>query len=278
MTTVSGDSDGDSCGSGPLSIFALPSCAGAGLKKGKKRDREDMENGEGALPRRASGAARRKARASNPNALLQEGGARQATLGEGVHDLQAGFDDDEDELEDIQPKNCDLCSQPNVQDKKRVRWEKADGRGGVCYPCARVHERRYPNKSRKELKAWVKEPAQSDDHPSNREVFDAERAKCVELLQDGMGRLPVTFATMDISQPTQSVTQHNSKFERSKRKGKNIRMDQFLKKFPNIDPRKDGRKVFKKTDEHGKPQEWVKVYNDESGIEDFSEGEEQKAG
>ena len=71
--------------------------------------------------------------------------------------------------------------------------------------CARVHERRYPTKSRKDMKAYVREPLAPEAESSNFDKFMGERAKAVEILASHADRLPPSFALMDIK-PKQSVS------------------------------------------------------------------------
>ena len=52
-------------------------------------------------------------------------------------------------------------------------------------------------------------------------------------------------------------------------------MDTFLRMFPDKDPKRAG-KVNERADAFGRTSQWVKVYHDEDGIEDFSEGTEEE--
>ena len=200
--------------------------------------------------------------------------------------------DDEHKLENAKEKKGDLCGMRNTEldpvalshaakegpNKKRpalLRWEKPDGRGGCCYYCARVHERRHGAKTRKQLKDYLNEGKGEGAELSNQEMFDAERAEAVEIFVAGLQRLPASFCTMDVGMPTQKVEQKTRKIESKKRRGKYMKMDVFLRMFPDKDPKRAG-KVSERADAFGRISQWVKVYNDEDGIEDFSEGTEEE--
>ena len=62
--------------------------------------------------------------------------------------------------------------------------------------------------------------------------------------------------------------------ERTRRCGKNYRMDKFKKMFPDKKP----EHVFSKMNEAtGKMEEWVKVFDDDEGIEQFEAFSENAA-
>jgi hypothetical protein len=80
--------------------------------------------------------------------------------------------------------------------------------------------------------------------------------------------------TLDEEETPQEVAKlvHRT-FDTSSRRGKWYRLDVFQKKFPTktFDP----TKLSTRTDRAGTKAQWLKVYNDEEGVEDFSEGSEE---
>eukprot|EP00972_Heterocapsa_arctica_P086495 12749448-Heterocapsa_arctica.AAC.1 len=159
--------------------------------------------------------------------------------------------------EAVKEKKCDLCGMRNTEqdpvalslaaksgpNKKRsalLRWEKQDCRGGCCYYCARVHERRYGAKTRKQLREFLQERREGPAM-TNQEIFEAERARAIEIFVAGSLRLPQNFYAMDMELPTQKVEQKKRKIESKKRRGKYIKMDVFMRMFPDRDPKKAGK-------------------------------------
>ena len=177
---------------------------------------------------------------------------------------RSGDDDNDYELPEVnfKVKHCGLCCCKNCDAdpvdllrirrakklKKRglggawvklinfMRWEKPNGAGGSCYYCFRVYELRHPHRTRPGMKEWFNEPKAEDAQSSNKELFMIARERAIELLSTGE-RMPQSFCSEDIQPATQKAEQKRVKFERAKRKGKNFRMDQFLKSFPDQDPK-----------------------------------------
>jgi hypothetical protein len=78
---------------------------------------------------------------------------------------------------------------------------------------------------------------------------------------------------LDALEDTREEAKHvHRSLESSKRRGKWFRLDVFNRKFPNRTH--DEGSVKMRTDRHGTKTQWIKVYNDEEGVEDFSEGSE----
>ena len=272
-------------------IFAPPTTAGGG-KQGRASGAIPMETLAATLVDVDDGA-------QGPNDEADAAGGSLKAAGKAAHksgaqkralkrksfdrcvDLAAlGGEDSEDEddkLETVKAKMCDLCGMKNTEqdpvalslaatqgpNKMRstpLRWEKAAGRGACCYYCARVHERRYGAKTRKQLKDFLKEGKDDDAALSNQEVFDTERARAVEIFAAGSQRLPSGFCTMHVEPPTQKVEQKKRKIESKKRRGKYIKMDVFQRMFPDKDPKKAG-KVSERADASGRVSQWIKVYS-----------------
>ena len=108
---------------------------------------------------------------------------------------------------------------------------------------------------------------------ANKEKFDAERERAIELLCESE-KLTADFGTMSMALPQQRVEKETKKVDSSGRRGKRYRLDKFEKQFPGVDPKKAGKLLEKKDSQTGQMRTWVKVYNEEEGIEDFSEKEE----
>ena len=107
-----------------------------------------------------------------------------------------------------------------------------------------MHERRYPKLNRKQLKNELTVPSEEGQH-SNKELFDACRAKVVEVLTD-MDRLPPGFGSLAIM-PLSRVEQTSRQAVSSKRRGMKYRLDKFVERFPDKDPKKLARSLRKRT-------------------------------
>ena len=175
------------------------------------------------------------------------------------------------------PKICVCCkktsSDPDpVAPQRYMRWEKPNYRGSSDYYCARVHERRYGKLTRSQLQSLLATPAPDENTPSEMDKFMSARSKCIEILTK-QDRLPPEFAAMFIDAPKKSVEHRKGKYEHTKRKGTNMRLDVFTQRFPTIDPKK--HTIFERQNRKGVMQKWVKIYDDVEGVEEFSEGEEE---
>lgn len=299
--------DGDSSSMEPGSILAAPSSKHVQTPSAKRQKKDTASSI--ANPKEPDSDDDDDEGAPKHKRARYMSGAEKRRKGKGVSEVRRCRADDDDDSEDAEAggdgddsagdddlaldanfkiKTCDICSAKNSDPdpvaqrlkkvsgcKKRsalLRWEKHDGRGGCCYYCARVHERRYGMKNRRELKEYLREPSDNGE-VSRMEIFESERGKAIELLASGsIDRLPAHFGTLDIPLPQQRVELKSRKYERVKRKGKNMRLDVFLKHFPDRDPKKAGH-IFERRDSNGMVRQWVKMYDNEEGVEEFSEGD-----
>jgi len=267
MSSSSGESSAEPAGSlfdPPPSVVVKrrEDCSdseGSGAKK-KKKKRHAADSGTNKKRRRHSlgsiGSERRKA-------------------------LSASHSSDEHEALNQKARTCSICQCRSTdadpisagpgqgkEKPQRMRWER---KGACCYYCARVHERRYGHLSRKALKEELSKEPVADDESTPKEKFFAARDKCIAFLEV-KGRVPTEFAHMCIEKPAKTVTATSGKYERSSRRGKMYRLDVFTRLFPDADPKKKGI-VFERKDAKGNTTRWLKVFNDEEGVEEFSEGE-----
>ena len=87
-----------------------------------------------------------------------------------------------------------------------------------------------------------------------------------------LGNLRARLESEDEAEPAQEATFVHRSRDSAKRRGQWIRLDVFTRKYP--DKKADLEKVMWRTSRDGKRAQWIKVYNEEDGIEDFSEAEE----
>jgi hypothetical protein len=181
------EEDGDD-----LSIFAPTSSAGG--KQGRAsqaflletvRDAQTPPRDAQALVEEADAAGGSSKEAGPVKATHRSGAKKRAGKrksfvttashsGEDSEDSEATLQRPELMVETVKEEKCDLCGMksteqdpvapslaakegPNKMRSALLRWEKQDCRGGCCYYCARVHERRYGAKTRKQLKDFLHE-------------------------------------------------------------------------------------------------------------------------
>ena len=248
---------------------------GSGEEAGAKKEKKKKKTHAG------SGADKRHRRRSLGSFQSGRHGALSAT---GKDASPSTSSSEHDEALNQKARTCSICQCRNTDadpisarqsqgNKKplRMRWER---KGACCYYCARVHERRYSHLSRKALKEELSKEPVADDESAEKEKFLAARDKCIEFL-GVKGRVPTEFAHMFFERPAKTVKATSGTYERSSRKGKKYRLDVFTRLYPDADPKKKGI-LFDRTDAKGNTTKWLKVFNDEEGVEEFSEGESKR--
>lgn len=161
-------------------------------------------------------------------------------------------------------KDCRCClallsSPDEVDPQSTLAWAYPNFQGRQCLYCCRVHEKKCPTASLRDLAVLLQKP-------DEKARFMNYRAQVVDLKRQGILRITAL--------PDESVTQETGAFDRVVRRGKYMRLDIFQAKYPNVDP--STYEVSRRKDRAGRHVLCVKVYNDEDGVWSFSEGEEDR--
>ncbi len=164
--------------------------------------------------------------------------------------------------------------------KTLLLWGEKNLKGRQCRHCRTVHRKKYGKMTLRNLVKKLEEPEE-------RERFDSYLKSQVELTKrkfqeavDKAGpnvdldalRVRVRTLLENAEIPEEKAKHVHRTVDSSKRRGKWFRLDVFNKRFPAKSL--DASKLVWKTDRSGHKAQWTKVYNDEEGIEDFSEGSE----
>ena len=193
-----------------------------------------------------------------------------------------------DPSSDVDPGIAEVCRLMDLTledefpgDQKLLLWGEKGLKGRLCRHCRGTHRRIYPQMTVYALLTHIA-------FESEKETFKQYRQRAVFAFAKGLvrlrrnnpnvpwaqllGNLRARLESEDEAEPAQEATFVHRSRDSAKRRGQWIRLDVFTRKYP--DKKADLEKVMWRTSRDGKRAQWIKVYNEEDGIEDFSEAEE----
>ena len=193
-----------------------------------------------------------------------------------------------DPSSDVDPGIAEVCRLMDLTledefpgDQKLLLWGEKALKGRLCRHCRGTHRRIYPGMTVCALMTHIA-------FESEKETFKQYRQRAIFAFAKGLvrprrnnpnvpwaqllGNLRARLESEDEAEPAQEATFVHRSRDCAKRRGQWIRLDVFTRKHPDKKP--DHEKVVWRTSRDGNRAQWIKVYNEEDGIEDFSEAEE----